>query len=477
MEPDALVSMVKELEAEMSGDVMLFEALARRFHANADEFFPPQIDAVLGCFARLGYADEALLRGFAGRLGDLASDASARRVVRLLRNGSALQLRPDAWLEGLLPQLCEQLPNMRAGVPSALGSLHALRWRDGEMVELLLTQGLIVAEDLDIEFFARLYERWSRFGLEKADLEQRVFEMAESGQTKDLDLRDCLNLLVGLSRCPNPKARGARDRIEAHLEARLKGTAGAGGKAPQGATAAEAATCLEWMSRLSLRSEKLWLACADAVQLAMQDLAFARERLPNAVHDLASLTGGKAGELALVAALLAAPETSKVAHLHNAWQLTQLLRAGCLVKFLAADGLEISLEGFLASAMRMSRQLSLPQRRLLREAVEVLPGLGVPGAPEAVASVRALPISALPPLLGDPAQREEEDTFVEVGGHAVQVASEADQRGFRYVAMRDTFAGSVRTGQAEVQSASLTPSCRLTLRALVAQGWRVEMRA
>ena len=35
--------------------------------------------------------------------------------VRLLRNGAALHLRPEAWLPPLLPALERQLPNLRAG--------------------------------------------------------------------------------------------------------------------------------------------------------------------------------------------------------------------------------------------------------------------------------------------------------------------------------------------------------------------------
>ena len=73
----------------------LLAALSKRFHGHAEEFFPPQIEDLLGLFASLGYSDEHLLHGTLGRLQDLASDASPRRLIRLLRAGSQLQWAPQ----------------------------------------------------------------------------------------------------------------------------------------------------------------------------------------------------------------------------------------------------------------------------------------------------------------------------------------------------------------------------------------------
>ncbi|CAE7240188.1 unnamed protein product, partial [Symbiodinium sp. CCMP2456] len=95
MSADQVVSTLKELAQEQNADVKLLAALSRRYYGHAEEFFPPQIEDVLGSFAALGFADENLLKGIEGRIEDLASDASPRRVVRVLRSGASLRLDPE----------------------------------------------------------------------------------------------------------------------------------------------------------------------------------------------------------------------------------------------------------------------------------------------------------------------------------------------------------------------------------------------
>jgi len=486
MEPDEVVRTLGELEAERSGDVLLLRALAKRFHANADEFFPPQIDASLGAFARLGYSDEALLRGFAGRLSDLASDASPRRVVRLLRHGAALQFRPHDWLEGLLPQLHQQMPNLREGLPAVLEALHSIRWHDPELLELLATQGLIVTDDLDNDvFFTRFFERWSRHGIEHNEIEEQAVSLAKGGGSSPLDLRDSLNLLAGLYRCTSSTTKEAREFLESQLTTRL---AGAGSRAESAVIAAgtatpgeEAVLALEWMQRLSLRSPQLWRACAESIEVALQDPKFAREHLPAAIHALAALSGAGGGkeegvESNLVAALLNAPETRKAASKLSAQQALHLLLAASLLR-LPATGVDLPLARLLRQAARMARQLPLPERRALVEAAESLGD--EPEAKEGgkfsadLASIRALPIAALPPLMG--AAQADWGT-VDVGPRALLLPPGGGElHGVHLLGFRDTFAAPVPKKKKTKANAPTTPSCRLSARALELQGWSVQL--
>eukprot|EP00928_Gymnodinium_smaydae_P021802 TRINITY_DN18537_c0_g1_i5.p1 TRINITY_DN18537_c0_g1~~TRINITY_DN18537_c0_g1_i5.p1 ORF type:complete len:342 (-),score=73.74 TRINITY_DN18537_c0_g1_i5:270-1295(-) len=286
MEPDAVVATLRELVAERSADVPLFGALSQRFHARAEEFFPLQIDRLLGCFAELGYADESLAEGVAGRVGDLMSDASPRRVVRVLRNAAALRLPHEVWLDAATTQLHRHLPNLRDGVPSVLESLGALRWRDEELAELLLTQGLLIVDGLHTGgrmnsdrdgYLARLFERWSRIGFNHAEVEGLAVDLARTKATSlDFDVRDTINLLAGLRRCAGDGAREACRELEAAFIDRLR--------AAKAEDTAMVAAALAWMERLSFCSPALWQACADAVELALADASFVRKEAPRVLR-------------------------------------------------------------------------------------------------------------------------------------------------------------------------------------------------
>lgn len=459
-----MIRTLRELVDEKSSDVYLFQALSRRFHAKAEEFFPPQIDDLLGCFADLGYADEPLLEGFAGRLDDIVSDASPRRVSRLLRNGAALRLAPEAWLEPVVAQLERHVASTHEGIPGALANLHAVRCRDAEMTELLLSQGLFVADqNSDDAFFTRVFERWSRHGQRHAEAEGRAAALAQ-GRT-DLDVRDELNLLAGLLRCGQ---KGDASPLEDRVSSRL------GASSPQ-----EVATAAEWMQRLSLRSEKLWAACADSMELALKDKVFVRDRLPGALRALAALSVGD-GEAALLARLLAAQETRAALPKYGAPQALQLLHAGCLAA--AAGGKEPDaslLAPFAAQAARLARQLSLPERRTLSAAAGFLSGAKGGAEFDALAArAGALPLAALPPLYAAEDADCEGLVAVEVGGESLlrPAGGAADGRsGIRYLAFGDTFAGQ-GAGKKAIERSMLTPSCLLPVLALARQGWQVELR-
>lgn len=490
MEPDAVVRTLRELEAEKSNDVLLFQALARRFHANAEEFFPPQIDAVVDAFAELRYADESLLRGLAGRLSDVAADASPRRVVRLVRNGFKLQLPPEAWFGGLLPQLRHHLPNYRDGIPALLESLHSGRYKEPELVELLLTQGLIVAEELGDSYFTRLFERWSRHSYAHSEAEGRALKLAQLATGADagqLDIRDNFNLLAGLYRSKSPALEDAKKNLERSLESRLKRGAGGGDMLPalpMGALSPleEAMVALDWMQRLALRSSRLWRVCADAVELALIEAVFARDRFPSALHALASLSDGREEESALVAALLVAPSSRQAARKHSALQALLLLRAACMLRLVAeksgaAQSLpELPWAALLGQAVRMSRQLTLPEQRALREAAESLSGLpGALGLRPDIEATRRLVVSPLPPLTGS--AEEAAWSVADVGPQAVLLppdsrggGAEAPKQGAKLLGFGDTFAGAKQKG------GQLTPTCQVAVRALEAQSWQIDLR-
>lgn len=496
MEPDAVVATLRSLVAEGSGDVALFEALSRRFLASAEEYFPPQIDAVVGLFAELGYADEALLHGLVGRCGDVVADASPRRVVRLLRHGAGLRLAPAGWLEELLEQLHRHLPNLREGIPSALGSLRQLGRRDAELAELLLTQGLLNRDELGPHFFTRVFERWSLHGCRHAEAEECAAAIAADPGALH-DARDGLNLLAGLWRCG---IRDAAAALEDHLVSQL-----------EQANSAEAAAALAWMRRLALRSTRLWAVGAEAVELGFQNRAFVRDDLPGALLSLASLGAGVAGrqadaggqdagrEAELVAKLIGAPELREALPRYSAPQTLEVFSAACMLTAACEEG--SSLEAQVARSMpwdalsaqmaRLSRQLSLPERRQLLAAVgpaEDLSrrlGLNADQRLKAQVDSQRLPVVALPPLppfvedevaagvLATPAPDTlAQGSFEALWSHHTgdQGVGERERGGVRYFGPRDILVGRDGPG-------SVAPQCGLLARALELRGWHVTLRA
>eukprot|EP00405_Crypthecodinium_cohnii_P036680 CAMPEP_0206544500 /NCGR_PEP_ID=MMETSP0325_2-20121206/11566_1 /ASSEMBLY_ACC=CAM_ASM_000347 /TAXON_ID=2866 /ORGANISM="Crypthecodinium cohnii, Strain Seligo" /LENGTH=450 /DNA_ID=CAMNT_0054043283 /DNA_START=172 /DNA_END=1525 /DNA_ORIENTATION=- len=375
LEPHELVSMLSDLEQERSCDVHLFGALSSRFYANVSEFFPPQVDAVLGSFARLGYADEALLRGFAGRLTDLASDASPRRVVRLLKHATMLELPPHVWLEGLLPQLEQKLPYTREGLPTILECLHTLQWKDPELVKLLVTQGLIVADELNVSFFTKLFERFSRHGLEHKEATQKAVKLASSAKAS-MDFRDALNLLAGLKRISS--ASEAANKLESSLVARLDATSSheAGGKKSLlvknewESDGDRVAVVLDWMERLSLQSAPLLKTCTNLVETEMaKDKRFARSKLPGALHSLAALSTKE--ELPTVLALLSTLLKQPVVAKYDGEGLALLFRAAASMELGGVGSAEV-LTSLLPHVARSVSQLPLMERRLLLEALDAV---------------------------------------------------------------------------------------------------------
>eukprot|EP00931_Biecheleriopsis_adriatica_P022345 TRINITY_DN14382_c0_g2_i1.p1 TRINITY_DN14382_c0_g2~~TRINITY_DN14382_c0_g2_i1.p1 ORF type:complete len:543 (+),score=110.19 TRINITY_DN14382_c0_g2_i1:201-1631(+) len=475
MDADRVVSTLQQLVKEKSSDVHLLAALSQRFHAHAEEFFPPQIEELLGAFASLGYADASLLRGAAGRMQDLASDASPRRVARLLRYGSALRLQPEVWLPQVLPTLRRQLPNMREGLPSLLACLHALRWRDSELNELLLTQGFIVSEDLGDQFLGRLLEAWSRFGDWDEEVQDRLEELAKqisanvgrADSTFGHDMRDGLNVLVGLLRLGAARGKDttpstAALELEEKLAVRLSSL-----------SSKEAARTIAWLRRLALRSVPLWKAGADAVELALKEQAFVRDLLPDAVHALASVASPSDGEeVALLASMLVTPEVRAVSARFTAGQNLQVLHAASMLGLLDDKMVPVA-----PQAARLARQLSLPERRILRTVADSHGGSCKP----LVSAADTLSLAPLPPLLDSgAADSAGKLVAVEVGAEALLMPRSSNdgggqkpRSGIRFLGFGDTLAGA-----AVVQKGGLplSPSCQLTLNAFRKHGWTVDLR-
>eukprot|EP00927_Polykrikos_kofoidii_P038325 TRINITY_DN3265_c0_g3_i1.p1 TRINITY_DN3265_c0_g3~~TRINITY_DN3265_c0_g3_i1.p1 ORF type:complete len:559 (-),score=101.75 TRINITY_DN3265_c0_g3_i1:94-1770(-) len=493
MDSDAVVATLDELVAERNGDARVLQALSLRFRSHAEEFFPPQIDSVLASFAELSYSDEALLHGFAGRLDDMMSDASPRRVVRVLRNGAKLRFPPHDWLDGVLPQLHRHMPNLREGVPSCLASLHALRWNEPELVELLLTQGLIVAEELGDAFFTRVFETWSRHGVRHANAEKVAVTLV----TKDFDLRDSINLLAGLRRCSGKEQAKAADGLEQKIVTLLNT-----------APIEQVVVALTWMQRLSFQSTLVWRASADAVELALQNRKFVRDQLPIAAHALASVLGesSTAAEAALLVNLLRAKETTDMLPRYQATQLLHVLHATAIAAVACGPGsasekdLASSMPGAMTDAVtRLTRQLTLPERRCFWQAAIVLQDVLNRNVGKAVAATtnlgRALDedirwLAPLPALTegwrpDDGKHDGERLVPVEAGAEALlrpieDVAAEKQfptgslaRRAVKFLGSGDHLAGPFVAAQ---NRRPLTLGCRLSLHALSLQGWEVDLR-
>jgi len=91
-------------------------------------------------------------------------------------------------------------------------------------------------------------------------------------------------------------------------------------------------------------------------------------------------------------------------------------------------------------------------------------------------------MAPLPALAGS--DKEADWDSAEVGPQALLLPAgggDADRRGVRLVGFGDMFAApppAATSGKAAVLEPSLTtPSCRLALRALELQGWKVELRS
>lgn len=483
MHPDKLVRTLRDLKAEGSSDVFLLRALSQRFRANAEEFFPPQIDDVLRSFAGLRYADDSLLFGFVGRSGDLMANASPRRLVRVLRNAAALHLRPVAWSEQVIPIVHRELPEFREGLPSLLESLHALRAQEVELVDLLAVQGMLVSDELGDAFLARVFERWSRHGYHNEELEGRVLSLPED-VIDSLDIRDVLNLLAGFLRCGHLSAVRA---LETHIDTVLRG-----------ANMNTIMKALSWMVTVSLRSHPLWEACASAVEESLKNLSFRRHAFPDAVHSLAMLISGPVeevtDELRLVVGFLSSPDISSAIPRYNALQSLKLLHAACLLATRSTPASKaeehivqtIPWDTFARQAVRLSRQLNLPNRRMLKMAAEVLRDIAKRydlDADNYLAITDQLAVVGLPPLVGVADELEDPDEWemVEVGAEAFLQFPQtgrvpglkflSDRKGVKFLGTGDVFANHGEHSQ------SMTPSCQLVLRAMDLQGWSVEVCA
>lgn len=523
MDADGLLRTLKTLREERCGDPLLLRSLSHRFYSSAEEFFPLQIDELLVHFASLSYSDDNLLNGFLGRLGDVVFEASPRRVVRLLRNGAVLHLHPDIWLEDVLAQLHRQLPNLREGLPSCLESLALLRVAPKTpLAELLLTQGLLVEDELGPGFFTRLFERWSLHHLEHAEAQERAVQAAS--RAEQMDLRDGLNLLAGLRRCRGAEVRGAADTLEEQLRARLSrsssdpppvslppdadGDAGGDKGAiveyrefrDHRAAAADATLALTWMRRLSLRSPPLWTACAEAIELTLKACkapdsrpwlgAFAREHLPEVVHSLAALSTGDDDEAKTIAALLQCEEMRTAMPQHTATEALRLLHAACLVAVQAPADQQRSFvqavdwKQLLTHVVRRARQLTLPERRTLLVMVHFLEDLAseydLPLTATLQLGASRVPVVPLPPLR--PAGMREHTVAADPSHHDAfetllpSLAAPGGPRGLRLLKPREQFAGAGHGGGA-VPADATTPECQLVVRALRRRGWAdVELR-
>lgn len=458
---DVLISL-RALRAERGCDLALLRSLARRFLQNAEEFFPPQIDELLAVFADLGFHDDALLRGFVGRMGDVIDTASPKRVVWIMRSGAALRLRPDAWFPHLLPQLKFHIPNMREGIPSVLSSLSELRVRDPVLAEVLLTQGLLA--ELDDGYFSRVFDRWSRHGLPHEEAEMRAKKLAIGAS--GMDVRDRLNLLSGLLRCGLVLEA---EKLEAVLEDHLRR-----------ASAKEVVRAIGWMRRLCLRGV-LWQSSAEGVELSLKTKNFARDHLIDAVHGLACCFGESPNDsLDSEASLLLTLITSATQELllrSEGSQALKLLHSSCLLLVSCRPGSTAETEvvrglplvAQSSAVSRLCRQLSLRERRTCHLVADVLDDVGGRHAlpiEDHVSRLRKLQVTSLPQIVDETTDSMQE---VEVGPERYFQVDE--KRCVRLLVASDLFAGS-----SDLTSRH-TPTCKLSVRAAELRGWSVELRA
>lgn len=299
-----------------------------------------------------------------------------------------------------------------------------------------------------------------------------------------LDIRDVLNLLAGFLRCGHLSAVRA---LETHIDTVLRG-----------ANMNTIMKALSWMVTVSLRSHPLWEACASAVEESLKNLSFRRHAFPDAVHSLAMLISGPVeevtDELRLVVGFLSSPDISSAIPRYNALQSLKLLHAACLLATRSTPASKaeehivqtIPWDTFARQAVRLSRQLNLPNRRMLKMAAEVLRDIAKRydlDADNYLAITDQLAVVGLPPLVGVADELEDPDEWemVEVGAEAfLQFPQTGRVPGLKFLSDRKCVkflgTGDVFANHGE-HSQSMTPSCQLVLRAMDLQGWSVEVCA
>ncbi|CAK9021172.1 unnamed protein product [Durusdinium trenchii] len=441
MSADDVVKTMRHLVQERCADVKLLAALSKRFHSYAEEFFPPQIEELVGHFATLGYTDAHLRHGTLGRLQDVTSDASPRRVLRLMRAMTTLRWPAKEWFpDAVRPALRRHLPNFHEGIPSALIFLQDMRWKDAELEELLLTQGFIVAEELGDVYLARVLEAWSRMGSTDPEAVDRSKQMvhnicgpgAQKHRELGHDLRDALNVLATLTRmCPKSQERST---LEAHLASQLSAV-----------NSTEAMLALQWLQRLALDSAPIWKACAEVTELALEEKNFVRDHFAHAVHCLASVAGEQT-QAALISQLISSPEVKHGAPRLSAEKTLQVLHAASMM-----DLKDSVVADWESQAARLARQMSLPDRRTLRIISDARPT-----ASKLKTAMAQLPIAHLPPLRVSPESDELE--AVQIGGDVLLQPKGGGKEGIKYMGHWDSLVGR---GKPKGQS---SPSCQLSIR-------------
>lgn len=455
MDPPKLLSCLKSLASEFNSDPVLFRALSTRFLADAEEYFPPQLEQLLASFAKLSYADEALATGFAGRCEDLTVDASPKRVVNVLQCCATLRLPTEAWLQSLLIQLHRHAPHIHAGAPSALESLRSLGVRD-DSVELLLAQGLEASEKLGDGYLTRVLERWSRFGADDAEAVECAEQLAVIAPK--LDIRDGLNLLACLLRCG--RARAASE-LSVKLAARL-----------QKGRPTEVHGATLWMRQLVLSTPALWEVCADAVEMRLRDKRFRRFGLAEAVHSLACVAPKGS---ALLGKVLASKEVLASLHSYTGPKSLMLLHAACLTARDAEELPQIPWEELSTQVARTCRQLTLQERRTLHSVADALRHLDSRhelGLSPLIDRMQQLPCPPLPARV--PAHNQESWDGVRVG-HQMVLQSPTKEGTKDGVLFLDACDFLTLPGASDPPT-HIAPARQLDLDALKRAGWKVDLR-
>jgi len=216
---------------------------------------------------------------------------------------------------------------------------------------------------------------------------------------------------------------------------------------------------------------------------------------PEAVNALAFLcpqnrSSEPSEEERLLLQLLQAPSVRKYIRRCKAAQALRFLQAICflfvrhepgsageknLVKLVDSGLWTMLLD---STTLRFGRQLMLPQRRELLNALELVGDLSDRydlGIGSATISMKRLPVTALPPVIGTLEDTGDDWVSVEVGAQALMqhLPTAEPQKGVHFLNHGDTFVSA--KGSYGIDN--LTPGCRLMLRAIELQGWRAELRA
>ncbi|PFH34448.1 hypothetical protein BESB_064790 [Besnoitia besnoiti] len=386
--PGLWKSLLQDALRAKVADPAFLRLASRRFLDISDEFYPPECLEALELFASVPFSDEPLLAAVTGRLDDLLTDPSPKRLAALMgfytRLGFSHPLAQNPLTQQLvakmhavdvtlLPSLCRHA--------SALFLEPHVPVLDGlsTQAQLLLAAGLATGKEgneegkRDLSALFSCLESLSRQRYRHAALIEDTLVCVER-HSKVLSLQDSLRAVAAARRL---HLAGVEEQLRAQVDQQAERAMERG---------EELLGLLRLLDRLRLRDAAILQKALDAVELHSQKKGFATTQMPEALLHLARLAPS---DLPLLVALLSQPSLVATASSFSVSQVQQLLTASSLILFQhiqrregaiaeeplqarAVEALARTAETLLALLQPQYQSLNLREKRAVKEAAALL---------------------------------------------------------------------------------------------------------